>query len=244
MIENPDIPNKLHEHYHRVENDEIVKSIFNYGKNKERLGNGNYRVDDNGVDEASTIVCFNISDPDTPITTAAEIIIASLDEATQISITTARSLEDLDAQQNVKIVKEHLADEEIEKIMKEPRSHKERVEVEKSTNLITINDEEEEELDEDALRRKKGKGVHKTLKESSPKLVDNNTNEFMSSTLRGQGILVIKVRTGGGDVVRLGAELERLWCKVEVCGGVCGGDLAAATLRLQGRDVASFRAKR
>ncbi|GJT35093.1 hypothetical protein Tco_0925512 [Tanacetum coccineum] len=64
------------------------------------------------------------------------------------------------------------------------------------------------------------------------------------STLRGQGILVIKVRTGGGDVVRLGAELERLWCKVEVCGGVCGGDLAAATLRLQGRDVASFRAKR
>ncbi|GJZ61621.1 hypothetical protein Tco_0617758 [Tanacetum coccineum] len=65
-----------------------------------------------------------------------------------------------------------------------------------------------------------------------------------NSTLRGQGILVIKVRTGGGDVVRLGAELERLWCKVEVCGGVCGGDLAAATLRLQGRDVASFRAKR
>ncbi|GKC82399.1 MAK10-like protein [Tanacetum coccineum] len=64
------------------------------------------------------------------------------------------------------------------------------------------------------------------------------------SRLRGQGILVIKVRIGGGDVVRLGAELERLWCKVEVCGGVCGGDLAAPTLRLQGRDVASFRGKR
>ncbi|GJZ99254.1 hypothetical protein Tco_0671805 [Tanacetum coccineum] len=63
-------------------------------------------------------------------------------------------------------------------------------------------------------------------------------------TLRGQGILVVKVRTGGGDVVRLGAKLERLWCKVEVCGGVCSGDIAAATLRLQGRDVASFRAKR
>ncbi|GJU60913.1 hypothetical protein Tco_1238679 [Tanacetum coccineum] len=106
------------------------------------------------------------SDPDTPITTAAEIIIASLDEATQISITTARSLEDLDAQQNVKIVKEHLADEEIEKIMKEPMSHKERAEVEKSTNLITINDEEEEESDEDALRRKKGKGI-KEIKNTS-----------------------------------------------------------------------------
>ncbi|GJR28521.1 hypothetical protein Tco_1104753, partial [Tanacetum coccineum] len=47
-----------------------------------------------------------------------------------------------------------------------------------------------------------------------------------------------------GDVVRLGVKLERLWCKVEACGGVCGDDLAAATLRLQGRDVASFRAKR
>ncbi|GKA34073.1 hypothetical protein Tco_0720502 [Tanacetum coccineum] len=58
---------------------------------------------------------------------------------------------------------------------------------------------------------------------------------------RGQGILVIKVRKGGGDVVRLGDELERLWCKEEVCGSVCGGALAAITLRLQGRDVASFR---
>ncbi|GJV77577.1 hypothetical protein Tco_1509161 [Tanacetum coccineum] len=58
------------------------------------------------------------------------------------------------------------------------------------------------------------------------------------------GVIGAGDEIGGGDVVRLGAELERLWCKVEVCGGVCGGDLAAATLRLQGRDVASFRAKR
>ncbi|GJV82370.1 hypothetical protein Tco_1522268 [Tanacetum coccineum] len=28
-------------------------------------------------------------------------------------------------------------------------------------------------------------------------------------------IVVVAVRTGGGDVVRLAAELERLWCKVE-----------------------------
>ncbi|GJR42185.1 hypothetical protein Tco_1310288 [Tanacetum coccineum] len=31
---------------------------------------------------------------------------------------------------------------------------------------------------------------------------------------------VTKLRTGGGDVKRLGAKLEKLWCKVEVCGGV------------------------
>ncbi|GKC94069.1 hypothetical protein Tco_1159511, partial [Tanacetum coccineum] len=65
-----------------------------------------------------------------------------------------------------------------------------------------------------------------------------------------QRIAVIKgyrgrsVGTGGCDVVRLWAELERLWCKVKDCGGICGGDLAAITLRLQGRDVASFRVKR
>ncbi|GJY64561.1 hypothetical protein Tco_0466021, partial [Tanacetum coccineum] len=56
-------------------------------------------------------------------------------------------------------------------------------------------------------------------------------------------MIVIKVRTSEGDVVRPGAKLVRLWCKVEVCEGVCGGDLAAVTLKLQGRDVASFRAK-
>ncbi|GJW45070.1 hypothetical protein Tco_0073869, partial [Tanacetum coccineum] len=38
MTENPDIPKRLHEHYHRVANDEVVKSIFNSGKNKESHG--------------------------------------------------------------------------------------------------------------------------------------------------------------------------------------------------------------
>ncbi|GJR79650.1 hypothetical protein Tco_0150435 [Tanacetum coccineum] len=51
------------------------------------------------------------------------------------------------------------------------------------------------------------------------------------------------VGVGGGDVVRLGTELERLWCKVDVCGGVCGGDLAVATLRLQRRDVTLKRGR-
>ncbi|GKD94791.1 hypothetical protein Tco_1374628, partial [Tanacetum coccineum] len=36
ITENPNIPKRLHEHYHRVANDEIIKSIFNSGKNKER----------------------------------------------------------------------------------------------------------------------------------------------------------------------------------------------------------------
>ncbi|GKD83230.1 hypothetical protein Tco_1350069, partial [Tanacetum coccineum] len=95
-------------------------------------------------------------DPETPILTVVEIDVTNLDEATQMSIAIARSLEDLEAQQNVKKVKEHLVDEEIEQIVKgnddvdknqfvddilnrqedpdteiEPGSHKERPEVEK-----------------------------------------------------------------------------------------------------------------
>nr|GEY70195.1 hypothetical protein [Tanacetum cinerariifolium] len=38
MTENPDIPRRLHEHYPRVKNDEVVKLIFNTGKNKEGKG--------------------------------------------------------------------------------------------------------------------------------------------------------------------------------------------------------------
>ncbi|GJQ96784.1 hypothetical protein Tco_0007923 [Tanacetum coccineum] len=66
----------------------------------------------------------------------------------------------------------------------------------------------------------------------------------LSSTLRGQGNLGIKVRTGGVDVERLWSDKYGLWCKVEVCGGVCGGDLAAATLRTKEGHVASFIAKK
>ncbi|GKA16209.1 hypothetical protein Tco_0695956 [Tanacetum coccineum] len=38
MTENPDILRRLHEHYHRVKNDEVVKSIFNSWKNKKGEG--------------------------------------------------------------------------------------------------------------------------------------------------------------------------------------------------------------
>nr|GEX50344.1 hypothetical protein [Tanacetum cinerariifolium] len=56
-------------------------------------------------------------DPKSLIPTAAEIDIASLDKATQLSIATTISLEDFEAQQNVKRVKEHMVEEEIEKII-------------------------------------------------------------------------------------------------------------------------------
>ncbi|GJS74364.1 hypothetical protein Tco_0707205 [Tanacetum coccineum] len=38
MTVNPEISRRLHEHYHRVENNEVIKTIFNFGKNKEGKG--------------------------------------------------------------------------------------------------------------------------------------------------------------------------------------------------------------
>ncbi|GKF26980.1 hypothetical protein Tco_0082874, partial [Tanacetum coccineum] len=39
----------------------------------------------------------------------------------------------------------------------------------------------------------------------------------------------------GGDVEKLGSELEGIWCKVEACGGVYGGGVVVAYLRDKGR---------
>ncbi|GJX40433.1 hypothetical protein Tco_0255423 [Tanacetum coccineum] len=110
-----------------------------------------------------TVIRFHMRsqpDPKKPILTAAEIDIDSLDEATRLSIATARSLEDLEAQKTVEKVQEHLVDEEIEDLVEgEPKSQKERSEVEKSDDVLIINDDEEEESTRDALIRKKGKGI-------------------------------------------------------------------------------------
>ncbi|GJR42151.1 hypothetical protein Tco_1310254 [Tanacetum coccineum] len=215
MIENPDIPKRFNKHYHRLENDEVVESIFNSGKNKERLGmlilermlteemklTRHYqlyalafRLDvpmTHALRKSAVIRIRRRSQPDseTSVPTAAGIDIASLDEATQMSIGTTISLENLEAQQNVKRVKEHLVDEEIvegnddvdenqfvDEILNsqkdpdtriEPESHKERPEVEKSVDLMIIDDQEEKESAEDALRRKKGKGIEE-IKNTPP----------------------------------------------------------------------------
>ncbi|GKD19812.1 hypothetical protein Tco_1208970, partial [Tanacetum coccineum] len=44
-----------------------------------------------------------------------------------------------------------------------------------------------------------------------------------------------QMRKGGGDMERLWSDKDGLWCKVEVCGSVYGGGLAATYLRDKGR---------
>nr|GEZ55641.1 hypothetical protein [Tanacetum cinerariifolium] len=123
-------------------------------------------------------------DTETLVLTAYQINVDSLDEATRISLATARSIKDFDAQQVFKKVEEHLIDEDIEKLMEgdeemdddkffddvlniqedpgtriESRSRTESPKVEKIVNYTSIDEEVKEESVEVALIRKKGKCI-------------------------------------------------------------------------------------
>ncbi|GKB07105.1 hypothetical protein Tco_0835338 [Tanacetum coccineum] len=103
-------------------------------------------------------------DPETPIPTVVKIDIASLDEATQMSIATARSLEDFQEDPDTRI---------------EPESHKERPEVEKKE----LKELMASEPSSSSPKPKIDHIVHVTLKKVVTKLVDNNTNDFMKNNL-------------------------------------------------------------
>ncbi|GJS60335.1 hypothetical protein Tco_0655119 [Tanacetum coccineum] len=143
MTESRNIPRRLHEHYYRVENDEVVKLTFNSGKNKEGDGmkipdwmlteemkhTAHYQmyatvfqvdVSTTHAPRKPTIIRFRVRsqpDPETPIPIAAEIDIDSLNETTRLSIAGQRSLEDLEAQQNVEKFQEHITDEDLDQIL-------------------------------------------------------------------------------------------------------------------------------
>ncbi|GJT28404.1 hypothetical protein Tco_0908679 [Tanacetum coccineum] len=132
-----------------------------------RTWNADSRLDDNGGDEAykalpAICLCVGHRYPETPIPIAAEVDIKNLDEATKLSIATARSLEDLESQQNVEQVKEdefmhdNFNNQEDPGTRIEPESHKEIREVMENSDVVNINDgDEEEESVEDALIRRK-----------------------------------------------------------------------------------------
>ncbi|GJR07509.1 hypothetical protein Tco_0790161 [Tanacetum coccineum] len=114
--------------------------------------------------------------PPTPVLTTAEVEDIIVQDTIQLSIAEQKSRDDLEAQQNVEKVKEHLAAEEIEKMVEgtenvdyildsqndsntrlEPRSYKESPEVEKTAEIQPVNTikEEEESVEDDyELRRR------------------------------------------------------------------------------------------
>ncbi|GKB02381.1 hypothetical protein Tco_0830470 [Tanacetum coccineum] len=147
-------------------------------------------------------------DPETPIPTATEIDVTNLAETIQMSISTQRSIEDIEAQHNVEKVKEHMVDEEIKNLVEgtgkenvdeflndifndqedpntkiEPRSDKESTEAEKDADMVTIsNDNVEEEpagVEFELRRREKGKGIEKT-KDTPPPTPTRSPETYIS----------------------------------------------------------------
>ncbi|GKD12351.1 hypothetical protein Tco_1196758 [Tanacetum coccineum] len=128
----PKISRRACDRYHNLENDVIIKSIFNSGKNKNIVGmrildwmiteemklTENYRLyaEVLGIDVPTTQSQPIESTPGTQVLNKeAEDIV--LQDTLQVSLAEQKSHEENKARENVEKVKEHLMDEEIEKLV-------------------------------------------------------------------------------------------------------------------------------
>ncbi|GKE46535.1 hypothetical protein Tco_1477793, partial [Tanacetum coccineum] len=145
-----------------------------------------------------------------PVTTQGE-------SSNQLSL--ERSLVDLEAQQNVEKVLEHLIIEKIEMMVKgtnnvdedefmdeifnsqevlgtrlELESHKESLKVKKSANVLIINDDdEEEESVGDALIRRKGKGIEEIRDTPLPTPISVTPLNRVPSDLLSEGVTSLNI---------------------------------------------------
>nr|GEV67888.1 hypothetical protein [Tanacetum cinerariifolium] len=193
----PGISRRARDRYHNLEDDVMIKSIFNSRKSE------------SSAPRRSTIIRLYIplrrstrlTSP-TPIPTTDEADDLVLQDTIQVSLAEHKSHEELEAKQNVETVKEHLMAEEIKKLVEglenikenvevassslrnddnqthlgtrlEPRSDKESPEVENINEIsepVNIIEEEEELADDDyeLKRREKGKHVEEIRNTPSP----------------------------------------------------------------------------
>ncbi|GKC24940.1 hypothetical protein Tco_1027090 [Tanacetum coccineum] len=194
----PEISRRARDKYHNLEDDEMIKSIFNSGKNKAGVGMKipSWMI----TDEMKLTEHYKMYDVvfglDVPTTQPQSI------ESTQgmHSTTSIPSHDELQAKQNVQKVEDHLITEEIKKLVEgaenvenvkvdsstlrqndnqngpgtrlEPKSNKESPEVEITAEVQlvdTIEEEEESAEDDYELKsREKGKNVKETRHTPSP----------------------------------------------------------------------------
>ncbi|GJT97905.1 hypothetical protein Tco_1093423 [Tanacetum coccineum] len=147
-----------HDKYHNLEDDEMIKSIFNSRKNKAGVimkmitdemkltTTSTHRSPNLDVDKGEsstprkyTIIRHRIPPrrstgptPPTPIPTTAKANDRILQDTIQLSLAEQKSYDELEAKQNVQKVEEHLIAEEIEKLI-EGTENVENAEVDSST---------------------------------------------------------------------------------------------------------------
>ncbi|GKB00745.1 hypothetical protein Tco_0828738 [Tanacetum coccineum] len=142
----PEISRRVYDKYHNLEHDEMVKSIFNLGKNKAGVGmkisswmitdemklTKNYRMlpnpdvdeEDSSAQRKSTDIRLRVPPrqstrptPPTPILTVADVEDITLRDTIKLSIVEQKRHDELKAKQNVEKVEEHLMAEQIEKLL-------------------------------------------------------------------------------------------------------------------------------
>ncbi|GJU85890.1 hypothetical protein Tco_1293436 [Tanacetum coccineum] len=191
MTEHLDISRRVHDNYHRVENDDLMKNIFNSGKNKEgaRMKIPDWMMIEemkqtNHYHMYATIFRVNVP------TTQSQHIESTQGTHRPTSAPKTFSPEVTDKESSAQF-KEHMVDEELDQLLEgtenvdvdafmddvlnsqkdpgtriEPRSDKESLKGEKDADMVNVtNDDEEEESvgDEFELkRREKGKGIEET----------------------------------------------------------------------------------
>ncbi|GJR72592.1 hypothetical protein Tco_0084957 [Tanacetum coccineum] len=134
-----EISRRARDKYHNLEDDVMVKNIFNSGKHKDGVGMTIPNVPTTHAPRKSIVIRLHISPrrserltPPAPIPTTAEADDIILQDTIQLSLTEQKSRDELEAKQNVQKIKEHLIAEEIEKLV-EGSDNVENVEVNSST---------------------------------------------------------------------------------------------------------------
>ncbi|GJU23673.1 hypothetical protein Tco_1157015 [Tanacetum coccineum] len=190
----PEISRRVRDKYHNLEHYEVVKIIFNSGKNKAGVGMKipSWMISDEMKLTENYRMYAEVFGVDVPTTQSQPIeSTQGTHRTTSAPSYTQKSRDDLEAHQNVEKVKEHLVAEEIEKMVEgtesedadevdnsilnsqndpgtrlDPRSYKKSPEVEKTAvvQLVNIIEEEDKSAEDDYELRRRVKG--KNVEES------------------------------------------------------------------------------
>ncbi|GJX57421.1 hypothetical protein Tco_0287318 [Tanacetum coccineum] len=163
--------------YHYLDDDMMVKNIFNSGKHKDRsqpiesthgthnttnaLRSPNPDVDEGESSALRKSTVIRLRTPLTPIPTTVEADDIILQDTIQLSLTEQKSHNELEVKQNVQKVEEHLIAEEIEKLVK-GAENVENVKV----DISTLRQDDMQLFS--ALVEKKGKGKHVEESRNTP----------------------------------------------------------------------------
>ncbi|GJS41942.1 hypothetical protein Tco_0566985 [Tanacetum coccineum] len=111
----PDISRRARDMYHNLQDDDIMKNIFNSGRHKNKVG---MKIPDWMItDEMKQTEHYRMYTEEVPTVDKADEMI--LQDTLQVSLAEHKSHEDKEARENVALVDEHLASEEIEKMVEE-----------------------------------------------------------------------------------------------------------------------------